>query len=55
MEYRDDSLISGEIEHVIIETDFSRATPRVIDSKICITPGSIAKVSGILKKGILVQ
>jgi|LFRM01.1.fsa_nt_gb hypothetical protein len=55
MEYCDNALISGEIEHVIIEADFSRATPRVIDSKICITPGSIAKASGLLKKGVFIQ
>jgi hypothetical protein len=55
MEYCINSLIYGEIEHVIIETDFTKVMPQVVDSRICLAPGSVANSSGFLKKGVFIQ
>ena len=52
MEYYNGSLTMGEIEHIIVEADFLKATPNIMETKICLVPGSKAKVSGTLKKGI---
>lgn len=52
MEYCDGCFKLGELEHIIVEADFSKATPTIRNTKICLVPGSIANVSGRLKKGI---
>lgn len=45
----------GKIEHIIVEADFSIATPKIKESKICLVPGSKANASGVLERGIYIQ
>ncbi|NQS76791.1 MAG: hypothetical protein HQP61_10240 [Peptococcaceae bacterium] len=55
MEYCDGCLKLGELEHIIVDADFSKATPTIKNSKICLVPGSIANATGRLIKGIYHQ
>jgi len=54
MEYCDNALEMGKIEHVVIEANFFKATPTLEETKICAVPGSKGGKCGILKRGIFI-